>query len=230
MAETVSDVSGLIKIRLTPNLIRMTDEQRAVRGAVNWGPTSKAVGANVRNLREKRGLSTYDVAGRLKRVGRPIAPSAVAKIERSERRVDIDDLVALAVVLDVSPNALLLPAVADESRVGITSEVSTSSSRAWQWATGERPLDTSAEAKEWPDSPEMYERGRNFRRTNRPHVPHMPFEELFAHDESLRPIWAAVQHALDVGVPMDAIKTYLNMREQADEIKARRERKGDDHG
>src|SRR3954454_23683106 len=41
--------------------------------------------------------------------GRPILASGLGKIESGERRVDVDDLVALAVALDVSPVRLLLP-------------------------------------------------------------------------------------------------------------------------
>jgi hypothetical protein len=42
--------------------------------------------------------------------GRPILPSGLSKIEQGQRAVDVDDLVALAIALQVNPNALLLPA------------------------------------------------------------------------------------------------------------------------
>lgn len=78
--------------------------------------TGKTVAANVRRLREARGLSTYDLSRALAEAGRPIAPSAIAKVERAERRVDVGDLMALAVVLGVSPVTLLLPANARGGR------------------------------------------------------------------------------------------------------------------
>jgi hypothetical protein len=34
---------------------------------------------------------------------------SISKIETTDRRIDVDDLVALAVALDTTPNRLLLP-------------------------------------------------------------------------------------------------------------------------
>ena len=48
-----------------------------------------------------------DVSGRLAAAGRPMAHNTVSEIERGARRVDVDDLMALAAALDVSPIALL---------------------------------------------------------------------------------------------------------------------------
>ena len=42
------------------------------------------------------------------KLGRPILPSGITKIEQGKRRVDVDDLVALAVALEVTPTRLLL--------------------------------------------------------------------------------------------------------------------------
>jgi hypothetical protein len=47
------------------------------------------------------------LSDRLAEVGRPIVPSGLSKIELGNRRVDVDDLTALAAALDTIPNDLL---------------------------------------------------------------------------------------------------------------------------
>lgn len=107
-------------------------------------PTGKAVAANVRRIRDEiRGWSTYELSRKLKSAGRPIAPSALAKLERGERRVDVGDLMALACALEVNPNALLLPATA-EGLVELTGGGTYPAGDAWEWAEGNRPLELPA--------------------------------------------------------------------------------------
>lgn len=101
--------------------------------------TGKTVAANVRRIRELRGFSTYELSRALKAAGRPIAPSALAKVERAERRVDVGDLVALAVVLNTSPISLLLPAVWGDVPVELTSERQVMARTAWRWIRGLSP-------------------------------------------------------------------------------------------
>jgi transcriptional regulator with XRE-family HTH domain len=117
-------------------------EQRRARPAIQCGPTAATVAANVKRIRKARGLSTYALSGQLSEAGRPIAPSAVAKVERGERQVTVDDLMALAVALDVSPSALLLPPTDDPSeKVEITGTASVPADQAWDWMDGRRRLD-----------------------------------------------------------------------------------------
>ncbi|NXY93517.1 helix-turn-helix transcriptional regulator [Streptomyces sp. BR123] len=96
----------------------------------------------MRRLRECRGLSVYRLASLLLVGGRPIAPSAIAKVERGERQVTVDELTALAAALDVSPSALLLPST-DEPTVDvcITGVGPVPASEAWDWMDGRRRLD-----------------------------------------------------------------------------------------
>jgi transcriptional regulator with XRE-family HTH domain len=108
------------------------------------GPTAATVAANVRRIRDEvRGWSTYELAGQLAKAGRPIAPSAVSKIERGERQVTVDDLLALAYVLRVTPNALLLPSTA-EGEIELTAAGTYAAGDVWDWAEGTRPLDLPA--------------------------------------------------------------------------------------
>lgn len=117
----------------------MTSQQRPKTQIAD--ETGKTVAANVRRCRELRGLSTYDLARKLKEAGRPIAASAVAKVERAERRVDVGDLMALANALRVSPSALLLPLDDDPAHtVEVTGAGTVPADVAWDWLDGKRPL------------------------------------------------------------------------------------------
>ena len=85
------------------------------------------------------------LSDRMAEVGRPILPSGLSKIEQGDRSVDVDDLVALAVALGVTPNALLLPPYGEEdNKVELTPSTATTWTRAWVWATGDGPLEGPA--------------------------------------------------------------------------------------
>jgi transcriptional regulator with XRE-family HTH domain len=73
------------------------------------GSTGRQVAANLRRLRDERGLSTTQLSRLLAEVGRPIQATGITKIEKGLRKVDVDDLFALAYVLDVAPVHLLVP-------------------------------------------------------------------------------------------------------------------------
>ena len=84
---------------------------------IELGWAGRAVAANVRHLRGRRGLSLRALSEALERQGRHLGEDALGKIEngakgnagRSSRRVDADDLAALAAVLGVEPGDLLRP-------------------------------------------------------------------------------------------------------------------------
>lgn len=73
------------------------------------GPAGNNVRRNIRRLREQRQWSYREVEERLARVGRAIPTLAQSAIDAGERRVDVDDLIALAAVFDLSPEELLQP-------------------------------------------------------------------------------------------------------------------------
>jgi hypothetical protein len=117
----------------------MTDEKRRPRSATQYGPTAQTVAKNVERLRKTRGETIYSLSGLLAEVGRPIAPSAIAKVEKQQRQVTVDDLVALAVVLNTSPISLLLPAEWGDVPVHLTSERQVMARTAWRWIRGLSP-------------------------------------------------------------------------------------------
>jgi transcriptional regulator with XRE-family HTH domain len=73
------------------------------------GPLGCNLIANVERLRRARGLSLRKLSVALDEAGRPVPPLGLSRMAHGERRVDVDELVALAEVLDVTPDVLLSP-------------------------------------------------------------------------------------------------------------------------
>ncbi|MEU1117803.1 MULTISPECIES: helix-turn-helix transcriptional regulator [unclassified Streptomyces] len=107
------------------------------------GPTGEQVRANVVRVRELRGMSKKQLADRVLELGRPIPPLGISRIEAGTRRVDADDLVALAIALHVSPATLLLPWGPADSPVEVTAAGTVTAAESWMWADGVRPLRVS---------------------------------------------------------------------------------------
>jgi len=84
-------------------------DQQYGRRAVEVGPVGSNVAVNVRRIRKVRGLTTRQLSARLAEAGRPIPASGITRIEQELRRVDVDDLTALAAALGVRATQLLLP-------------------------------------------------------------------------------------------------------------------------
>lgn len=135
------------------------------------GPVGDYVRANVERLRGERGLTYRDLSALLGERGRRIPPLGLSRIEQGTRRVDADDLVALAMVLGVSPATLLLPRpqlsaygekAPDGDDVQLTNGEATSWQAAWRWATGEQPLVDNA-------LPLVSDQVRDYVRENRPY-------------------------------------------------------------
>ncbi|MFF9494242.1 helix-turn-helix domain-containing protein [Streptomyces flaveolus] len=131
-------------------------------GRIELASTGRTVAANVKRLREAQRLTLRALSARLKEMGRPLSADALNKIEngasdepRQVRRVDVDDLVALAVALGVHPTALLLPPTARISGSGgepvtvpVTGAGDVPARVAWEWAHGMRPLPREGEDPE----------------------------------------------------------------------------------
>lgn len=118
----------------------MKAEDRAPRRPNTQGPVGECVQRNIREVRE--GTSTYELARELEKLGRPISPAGITKIEQGQRRVDVDDLVALAIALGTTPNRLLfgLEGEGEFDYVGLTPERTVMLRLAWEWAQGRTPM------------------------------------------------------------------------------------------
>jgi transcriptional regulator with XRE-family HTH domain len=103
------------------------------------GPVGEYLRRNVERIREARGLNKKDLSDAVAGLGRPIPPLGISRVEAGTRRVDADDLVALAIALNVSPNALLLPPKWTDEQVQIAPGLSLNAKTAWLWAEGRAP-------------------------------------------------------------------------------------------
>lgn len=99
------------------------------------GPTGDRSRHRIAELRSRRRLTLAQLAARLTELGHPMQTTALSRIEQGERRVDVDDLVALALALEVTPNALLLPeSTLPEVQVMLTPSCTKDAAAAWEWA------------------------------------------------------------------------------------------------
>lgn len=113
-------------------------ESRQVNGV---GPMGMIVASNVARLRNARGLTTVQLSKLMADAGRPITASSITKLELGQRKVDVDDLMVLALVLRVSPTGLLLPPNAEPTNtVDITPDETYTNDVAWNWLLGIAPL------------------------------------------------------------------------------------------
>lgn len=123
----------------------MTDDPGGRQPKNPLGPAGERVAASVKQLRESQGLTYKQLSERLEDLGRPIPVLGLSRLERGDRRVDVDDLIALAIALDVTPNRLLMPPADVEHAADgyqLTAAVEGTSPALWAWASGEVPLGT----------------------------------------------------------------------------------------
>src|SRR5690348_15947450 len=70
---------------------------------------SEEISANIRRLREQRKMTWVELSERMGVLGHPILPLGLRRIVAGERRVDVDELVALGAVFSVEPWSLTNP-------------------------------------------------------------------------------------------------------------------------
>ncbi|WP_031510944.1 helix-turn-helix domain-containing protein [Streptomyces megasporus] len=71
------------------------------------GPAGIRAARTIEIIRTERGLSQRRVADRVTALGHPMSNTMLSRIERAQRRCDVDDLAAIAEALLVSPLVLL---------------------------------------------------------------------------------------------------------------------------
>jgi transcriptional regulator with XRE-family HTH domain len=131
--------------------------------AVPRTPRTKAITAGavfaerLREARNARGWRQQDLADEMGKLGMPMDRTTIAKLEKGQREVRLDELVALAVALDVALVHLVLPIEGDESSpiegdklpvhpthgppVKLTPKREVDQVKARRWARGDIPLD-----------------------------------------------------------------------------------------
>jgi transcriptional regulator with XRE-family HTH domain len=188
------------------------------RRSIQPGPTGQRVQANLSELRDLRRISLRALADRLERLGHPVLASGLSKIELGDRRADVDDLMALAIALDVAPNRLLLTGKASDEKISLTPEAEANQRTAWRWATGDAALPVDL----WTDNPGTIDlnRARPFRNENRPQdPPGTTLEELGKHQEALAPAITACREAIErSGLQREAVLNSIDAILQLSEL------------
>ncbi len=110
---------------------------------------------NLAAVRHRRRLSVRALSDRLAKLGVRLLPSGITKIEQGGRGVDVNELVALAIALNVSPTRLLLPDGAADDWVQLTPAVRVQAWEAWEWMTDHAALPAGPGAAS-PDSAREY--------------------------------------------------------------------------
>ena len=108
---------------------------------ITRGPTARTVAANLRRLMKSRSLTSEELSAALGEIRCPILATGITKIMQGDRRVDVDDLMALAIALRVNPSTLLLPTSTDrQQRCDVTGASGLEPHVLWDWADGRAPL------------------------------------------------------------------------------------------
>lgn len=112
-----------------------------------------ATGTIVERVRRAQKLSRAELSRRLTEVGCPIPELGLSRIGAGQRRVDITELLALAVVLGVHPVDLLVPAhVPSDREFAVTSRVTSTVGQAREWIAGAGLLVAPADEAELADA------------------------------------------------------------------------------
>lgn len=151
----------------------MAEEKR--KSGRPLGATGETVRRNIRWIRDARGISGSELSAELRRLDRDIPLLGIQRIEAGTRRVDVDDLAAIAIALGVSPASLLMPLRHDAAGPGTDAAVPSpggvvqaddpvaiagwpkplSAQWVWGWLTAQNPLVWGALASfvelGWPD-------------------------------------------------------------------------------
>jgi transcriptional regulator with XRE-family HTH domain len=185
----------------------ITAKMERTKRANDLGSVGERLAATVKALREQARLSLTELAERATGLGRPIQASGLRRIEdaaeateserdRKPRRVDVDDLVALALALNVSPVRLLLPRHADDWSVKLVGNVKVPATGAWSWALNEWPMPQVGVSEDEQQA------GAEFYRRNSipPERQPRPMREAAAESEAVRMLSDAVVAARREGI------------------------------
>ena len=181
------------------------------------GPAARRAADAIRRIRrgEDQDITTAEMSRRLAALGQPIPDTGITKTEQGTRRVDVDDLVPIALSLGVTPNTLLLPPVgylgASDSHL-LTPAVSGSAEELWQWAQGEKPLSLPVPGSgAWLGGPEH--RDLMFAVRNRPYLTalHAPGSDHATPAPELRELSVAVQRAMKAGATGTEIRRVTEL-------------------
>lgn len=109
----------------------------------------------MRKLRDERGLTAEALAHAMSDLGVPWQRDVVANIENGRRTgITVDELLALAVALEVTPAALLFDLEAESAEIAAGVQATPAEALMWTWGMGALPGLTTAR----PDEAEQLRR------------------------------------------------------------------------
>lgn len=100
---------------------------------------NEVFGVQLRAVREARGWSQRELLRRLAELGVDMDPATLHRTETHQRGLALNEALALAAALEVSPLHLIVP-TAREATVEIAPKVVVSATNARRWVTGQWPL------------------------------------------------------------------------------------------
>jgi|GraSoiStandDraft_41_1057321.scaffolds.fasta_scaffold1556533_1 transcriptional regulator with XRE-family HTH domain len=92
---------------------------------------SEVFRARLREVRRLKGWTQADLASALAAAGMNLGEPAITRMERGTRGLSLDEAVAIAAVLGVSPLHMIVPLDDDSAQIAPGRTVSTADARAW---------------------------------------------------------------------------------------------------
>lgn len=109
-------------------------------GRTNESRAPLASSVLARRVKEVRGRRSQEwLAQTVTALGHPMHQTAIAKIEAGDRKVTVDEMLLLAVALEIPPSLLLVPVESDDD-MAVTPTMNVYPWRVWEWLRGEEPL------------------------------------------------------------------------------------------
>lgn len=175
---------------------------------------TRRVADSLNQLRRQRRIGLRELSRSLDELGRKIIPSSLIRAERAERRIDADDIVALALALGSTPNRLLLGPAADDSLLDLTPRVTVTARDAWRWAAGDRAL--IRESRGQDDDVFDLDARVAYMQENQPHACSLTVAEFTRlqndHGQRFAQLSAAVEALLDEHIPLVDIVSYIRLQ------------------
>jgi 8-oxo-dGTP pyrophosphatase MutT (NUDIX family)/transcriptional regulator with XRE-family HTH domain len=112
---------------------------------------SEVFRVRLREVRRLRGWTQADLASALARAGVDLGESAVVRMERGIRGVSLDEAIAIATVLGVSPLHMIVPL--DDNGSQLTPRLTVPTTEARAWIRGQRPLTEADEQLYYAQAP-----------------------------------------------------------------------------
>jgi transcriptional regulator with XRE-family HTH domain len=104
---------------------------------------SEVFRSRLREVRRLKGWTQQELADALARAGLDLSAFAITRIETGNRGVSLDQAIAMAAVLGVSPLHMIVPL--EDERVQLAPQLTVTTAEARAWLRGQRPLQEADE-------------------------------------------------------------------------------------